>query len=30
MTAMRDAGFKDVRCDSTLSVFKKYLSTKPG
>ena len=27
--AMRDAGFEDVRCDSTLSVFKEYLGTKP-
>ena len=29
MTAMRNAGFENVRCDSTLSIFKEYLGTKP-
>ncbi|MEM6550600.1 MAG: class I SAM-dependent methyltransferase [Planctomycetota bacterium] len=29
MNAMREAGFEDVRCNSTLSVFKEYLGTKP-
>lgn len=30
MTAMRNAGFEAVRCDTTMGVFKEYIGTKPG